>query len=153
MEVTSGVSEVITVTGFSGSTTGGTYSVTIDGTTVTTAAQANNASAGAVAAALDTALSAAGISVDVTSSNASGMTFTFTEGAVINQHNSLNLTAQNTSGFAAGTALTTTEGVSSANNVVFTENLSIDSKPFNQHTFTVNMTVNEGEGQALNQPG
>ena len=36
--------------------------------------------------------------------------------------------------------------MSSANNVVFTENLSIDSKPFNQHTFTVNMTVNEGEG-------
>ncbi len=33
VEVTSGVSEVITVTGFLGSTTGGTYSVTIDGTT------------------------------------------------------------------------------------------------------------------------
>ena len=27
--------------------------------------------------------------------------------------------------------------------------LSIDSKPFNQHTFTVNMTVNEGEGQGV----
>ena len=65
-------------------------------------AQANNASAGAVAAALDTALSAAGISVDVTSSNASGMTSTFAEGDVINQHNLLNLTAQNAAGFAAG---------------------------------------------------
>ena len=83
VEVTSGVSEVITVTGFSGSTTGGTYSVTIDGTTVTTAAQANNASAGAVAAALDTALSAAGISVDVTSSNASGMTLHLQKGLLL----------------------------------------------------------------------
>ena len=46
-----------------------------------------------------------------------------------------------------------TEGVTSANNVVFTENLSIDSKPFNQHTFTVNMTVNEGEGQGVASAG
>ena len=91
VEVTSGVSEVITVTGFAGSTTGGTYSVTIDGTTVTTAAQANNATAGEVATALDTALSAAGITVDVTSSNASGMSFTFSAGDEVNQHNSLNL--------------------------------------------------------------
>ena len=49
VEITSGVSEVITVTGFAGSTTGGTYSVTIDGTTVTTAALSNSATAGEVA--------------------------------------------------------------------------------------------------------
>ena len=67
---------MITVTGFLGSTTGGTYSVTIDGDHSHNGSAANNASAGAVAAALDAALSAAGISVDVTSSNASGMSFT-----------------------------------------------------------------------------
>ena len=153
VEVTSGVQEVITLTGFSGATTGGTYSVTIDGQTVTTAAQANNASAGAVAAALDTALSAAGISVDVTSSNASGMTFTFAEGAVVDQHNSLNLSSQNSAGFAAGSAAVTAQGVTSSNTVVFTENLSIDSKPYIQHTFNVNLTVNEGEGQGINSAG
>ena len=153
VEVTSGVSEVISLTGFSGSTTGGTYSITIDGTTVTTAAQGASASAGAVATALDSALSAAGISVDVTSSNASGMTFTFAEGAVVDQHNSLNLSAQNAAGFAAGSTSTTTQGVTSANNVVVTENLSITSKPFNQHTFTVNLTVNEGEGQGVSDEG
>ena len=43
--------------------------------------------------------------------------------------------------------------MTSANNVVFTENLGIDSKPFNQHTFTVNMTVSEGEGQGIESAG
>ena len=153
VEITSGVSEVITVTGFAGSTTGGTYSVTIDGTTVTTAALSNSATAGEVATALDTALSAAGITVDVASSNASGLTFTFAAGDEVDQHNSLNFTAQNSAGFAAGTAAVTTQGVTSANTVVFTENLGIDSKPYLQHTFTVNMTVNEGEGQGVSDAG
>ena len=56
-------------------------------------------------------MSAAGISVDVTSSNASGMSFTFAEGA-INQHNSLNLTTKRSTG-NMGSASTTTEGVTS----------------------------------------
>ena len=152
VEVTSGVPEVITVSGFTGSTSAATYSVTIDGTTHSTSAPIAAASGGAVAANLDAVLSAAGVTVDVSSSSAGQIVFTFAEGSMIDQHNSLNLTTDMATG-NMGAAATTQQGVTSANTVVFTENISIDSKPFVQHTFNVNLAVSEGEGQGINSAG
>ena len=152
VEVTSGVSEVITVSGFTGSTSAATYSITIDGTTYSTSSTITAASGGAVASNLDAVLSAAGVTVDVSSGSAGEIVFTFAEGSVVDQHNSLNLTTNAGTG-NMGSAATTIQGVTSANNVVFTENLSIDSKPYLQHTFTTNLTVNEGEGQGVTSAG
>ena len=90
--------------------------------------------------------------MDVSSGSAGEIVFTFAEGSVIDQHNSLNLSTNVGTG-NMGSAATTVQGVTSANNVVFTENLSIDSWPFNQHTFTVNLTVDEGEGQGVTNAG
>ena len=153
VEVTSGVEEVITVSGFTGATSAVTYQITIDGTTYQTSSTLTNATGGAVAANLDAVLSAAGVAVDVSSGSAGEIVFTFEEGDRVNQHTSLNLSTTTASSVVVGTAATTVEGVSSANNVVFTETLSIDSKPFNQHTFNVNLTVNEGEGQGVTNAG
>ena len=153
VEVTSGVAEVVTVSGFTGASSAVTYQVTIDGTTYQTSATLTGASGGAVASNLDAVLSAAGVSVDVTSGSAGEIVFTFEDGDRIDQHTSLNLSTTVASSIVAGTAATTTQGVTSANTVVFTENLSIDSKPFNQHTFNVNLTVNDGEGQGVNAAG
>ena len=118
---------------------------------MTTAALSNSATAGEVATALDAALSAAGITVDVASSNASGLTFTLLVMKWINiTHSTSRLRIQ----LALLQALQQSQqGVTSANTVVFTENLGIDSKPYLQHTFTVNMTVNEGEGQGVSDAG
>ena len=98
VEVTSGVPEVITVSGFTGSTSAATYSVTIDGTTHSTSAPIAAASGGAVAANLDAVLSAPGVTVDVSSSSAGQIVFTFAEGSMIDQHNSLNLTTDMATG-------------------------------------------------------
>jgi len=51
-----------------------------------------------VAANLDAVLSAAGVTVDVSSGSAGEIVFTFAEGSVVDQHNSLNLTTDMSTG-------------------------------------------------------
>ena len=150
VEVTSGVSEVIEVASFSPpASSAATYSVTIGGNTVNTTLLASGHSLADVQNALDIALSAQDVTVTVSGTS---LLFTFDDtGARADEHTSLNFSS--TASFTTGTASIKTQGVTSANTVVFTENLSIDSKPFNQHTFNVNLTVNDGEGQGVNAAG
>ena len=154
VEVTSGEAEVITVTSFARSTSASDYSITIGGTTVTTTGLTAGHTTGDIVNQLNLQLSANNIAVTVSSTSAAELVFTFDDdGARADEHTSLNLLSTGTAGFAAGTAAISNQGVTSANTVVFTENLSIDSKPFNQHTFNVNLTVNDGEGQGVNSAG
>ena len=77
---------------------------------------------------MDTALSAAGITVDVASSNASGLTFTFSAGDEVDQHNSLNFTAQIQLALLQALRGSHISRVLRANTVVFTENLGMRLK-------------------------
>jgi len=108
----SAVSEVITIADFTAASSAATYTVTVGGANYTTGSVAASASAGAIATALDTALSAAGVTVAATAGG--DLTFTFdTGGERTDEASTINFRTTPSTGFDAGTATVSTQGVNS----------------------------------------